>query len=273
MATSSNDNNSSTTSTSVKLSYTVEVDSVSSMQAVSEFMVMASLKAPTYQSTKRAPLDLIAVVDRSGSMVGTKLELVKKTLEFVETQLSEADRLGIVDYGSDVTVSLPLTKMDSIGKKSADAAIRNLLTSGSTNLCGGLAEAVHILRSRTTKNEVASSLLFTDGHANVGPTTDKAIIDAISHPHGNVSHSSYEPMPVQQMPNVAYRNARQQNVQQMPNVQNRLNAPNMPNFQANQNVQQMPNVQIPNIPQMPQMQQQIQQMPPIQHQLPPMSTF
>ncbi len=47
---------------------------------------VTSLKAPFYEPTSRAPVDIVAVIDKSGSMRGQKLDLVKKTLEFVIEQ-------------------------------------------------------------------------------------------------------------------------------------------------------------------------------------------
>lgn len=47
---------------------------------------IASLKAPFYEPTARAPVDIVAVIDKSGSMRGGKLDLVKKTLLFVVDQ-------------------------------------------------------------------------------------------------------------------------------------------------------------------------------------------
>jgi len=52
---------------------------------------LVSLQAPCQEEdknddNKRAPIDLVAVIDKSGSMSGKKLALVKKTLEFVLTQ-------------------------------------------------------------------------------------------------------------------------------------------------------------------------------------------
>eukprot|EP01115_Flamella_aegyptia_P003481 TRINITY_DN1606_c0_g1_i2.p1 TRINITY_DN1606_c0_g1~~TRINITY_DN1606_c0_g1_i2.p1 ORF type:complete len:86 (-),score=17.34 TRINITY_DN1606_c0_g1_i2:118-375(-) len=79
-----NNNNQS----SVKLSTTVEIPSVLYTSSVDGFNFMASLKAPNYQPDKRSPLDLICVVDRSGSMSGSKIELTKQTLEFVVSQLT-----------------------------------------------------------------------------------------------------------------------------------------------------------------------------------------
>ena len=47
---------------------------------------IASLRAPLYEPTSRSPVDIAAVIDKSGSMRGTKLDLVKKTLLFVIDQ-------------------------------------------------------------------------------------------------------------------------------------------------------------------------------------------
>ena len=46
----------------------------------------ASLKAPFYEPAARAPVDIVAVIDKSGSMGGAKLDLVKKTLLFIVDQ-------------------------------------------------------------------------------------------------------------------------------------------------------------------------------------------
>ena len=55
-----------------------------------DIWTLVSLKAPKEveedDEDKRAPIDLVAVIDKSGSMEGEKLKLVKKTLEFVLTQ-------------------------------------------------------------------------------------------------------------------------------------------------------------------------------------------
>ena len=47
---------------------------------------MVSLKAPAYEPTERSAIDLVAVVDKSGSMSGEKMKLVKETMHFVVDQ-------------------------------------------------------------------------------------------------------------------------------------------------------------------------------------------
>ena len=77
---------------------------------------MASLKAPSFQVDKRAPLRIFAVIDVSSSMVGQKLDLVKETLRFAVSQLSSRDQLGIISYSNLVSVNCPLCDMDATGK-------------------------------------------------------------------------------------------------------------------------------------------------------------
>ena len=55
-----------------------------------------SLKAPFYEPAVRAPVDVVAVIDKSGSMRGGKLELVKKTLLFVIDQRKSQDIMYIL---------------------------------------------------------------------------------------------------------------------------------------------------------------------------------
>lgn len=47
---------------------------------------VTSFKAPFYEPTARASVDIVAVIDKSGSMRGQKLSLVKDTLHFVIDQ-------------------------------------------------------------------------------------------------------------------------------------------------------------------------------------------
>ena len=42
-----------------------------------------SVKVPEFYPEKRIRVDIVAVIDRSGSMRGEKLEFVKKTLDFI----------------------------------------------------------------------------------------------------------------------------------------------------------------------------------------------
>jgi Mg-chelatase subunit ChlD len=49
----------------------------------------------------RAPLDLVTVLDLSGSMSGHKLELLKQAMRFVIDNLGPDDRLSVVSFSSE----------------------------------------------------------------------------------------------------------------------------------------------------------------------------
>ena len=61
-----------------------------------------SLQAPQVNEDKRAPISVSLVLDRSGSMSGRKLDLVKQTSSFLLSQLNQDDRVGVVVYDDDV---------------------------------------------------------------------------------------------------------------------------------------------------------------------------
>ena len=61
-----------------------------------------SLQAPQVNEEKRAPISVSLVLDRSSSMCGSKLDLVKQTSSFLLSQLNQNDRLGVVVYDGNV---------------------------------------------------------------------------------------------------------------------------------------------------------------------------
>jgi Mg-chelatase subunit ChlD len=162
----------------LELSTTVEFQKIQ-YQKQNDLYVMASLKAPQHESEERqsrAPIDIVCVIDKSGSMVGSKMDLVRKTLSFMVEQLKDEDQLSLITFDSLVYTDITLTKMSNEGKKQAQLIISQLKTGTTTNLSGGLFEGLEILKKRTEPRDVASILLFTDGLANNGLTkTDKIV--------------------------------------------------------------------------------------------------
>eukprot|EP01126_Amoeba_proteus_P037233 TRINITY_DN3832_c0_g1_i5.p1 TRINITY_DN3832_c0_g1~~TRINITY_DN3832_c0_g1_i5.p1 ORF type:complete len:148 (+),score=43.43 TRINITY_DN3832_c0_g1_i5:61-504(+) len=99
----------------VTLSVTPESSSVSA-DVEREMLLMVSVKAPLYQLEQRSSVDVVSVIDRSGSMDGERLRLVKEAMFFVVHNLTHHDRLGIVSYEGSVTVEMPFVAMDERGK-------------------------------------------------------------------------------------------------------------------------------------------------------------
>lgn len=147
--------------------------------------VDVNLSAPIFEEddNKRALVDIVAVIDRSGSMSGEKLKLVKTTLEFVVSQLTAKDRLCLVVYDDKVDLVFPLTFVSSENKTDIMGKIQSVQTKGSTNLCGGLLKGMQIVMERAgAKADVASVLLLTDGMANAGICDKEGILKAMKTP-------------------------------------------------------------------------------------------
>jgi Ca-activated chloride channel homolog len=116
---------------------------------------------------KRKPLNLVLVIDHSGSMADeNKLEQVKQASVSILNQMSPQDRLAIVIYDDTVQTILPSTAIENT------ARIRELLyglnPGGSTNLCGGLEQGFDEVRKNFRADAVNRIILLSDGLANVG---------------------------------------------------------------------------------------------------------
>jgi len=70
----------------INLSASVQYAAYDHSKATADCIAMATMRAPLYEPQFRSAVDIVAVIDRSGSMSGIKLDLVRKTLLFVIDQ-------------------------------------------------------------------------------------------------------------------------------------------------------------------------------------------
>ena len=112
-----------------------------------------------------ASLDLIVVIDRSGSMVGDKLKEVKKSLKYLVDILKPQDRISLVvfDDGSQIILR---PKIIEKSKQLILDAIDNIQVKDKTNIAKGISDAYKIMLNRKTRNQVTGVLLLSDGKDN-----------------------------------------------------------------------------------------------------------
>ena len=90
-------------------------------------------------------MDLVAVLDASGSMMGAKMAALQATMHVLIDALDGGDRLGIVAYNSWVQVLLPLRRMTQKVKARAHRLVRSIRTTGCTNMSAGLQAAMRMI--------------------------------------------------------------------------------------------------------------------------------
>ena len=108
--------------------------------------------------------DLIFVVDVSGSMSGSAIQLVKETLNYIVDITKENDNIALITFHSSATVTQGLTKMTADGKNTMRTKINNLRASGGTNIYSGLELGLQqITKDYASGDRVCSIILLSDG--------------------------------------------------------------------------------------------------------------
>ncbi|XP_051120077.1 E3 ubiquitin-protein ligase WAV3-like [Andrographis paniculata] len=140
-----------------------ERPAVAASESVADFTVLVGVKAAAF-SGGRAPIDLVTVLDVSGSMSGSKLALVKRAVGFVIDRLGPSDRLSVVSFSSRATRMLRLRRMSESGREEAKRAVNSLIADGGTNIVDGLKKGVQVLEERREMNPVSSIIFLSDGN-------------------------------------------------------------------------------------------------------------
>ena len=116
------------------------------------------------------PLSLVAVLDKSGSMTGDKIARAKQGLITAVSKMRDTDRFGVVIFGDDAAVLLPVTDVGGNRERIVDT-IAAVEAEGSTDMESGLR-----LGYRTAFGEQDATsrktrvMLLTDEQPNVGNT-------------------------------------------------------------------------------------------------------
>ncbi|KAL6652416.1 hypothetical protein ACP70R_011341 [Stipagrostis hirtigluma subsp. patula] len=132
--------------------------------ACSDHMTGTLFNGSSVRSTRgRAPVDLVTVLDVSGSMSGTKLALLKQAMGFVVQHLGPSDRLSVITFSSTARRLFHLRRMSHHGKQQVLQAISSLSAGGGTNIADALKKAMKVIEDRSYKNSVCSIILLSDG--------------------------------------------------------------------------------------------------------------
>ncbi|WP_437679130.1 VWA domain-containing protein [Sorangium sp. So ce131] len=136
-----------------------------------------------------APLDTnhVVIIDRSGSMAGTGIDLAKRAAKIywntlVSTNVppshSFEEMLGIASYSDYASITYPLTATPASG---LDAAVDALVADGSTSIGAGLGQALDMLVAENpNKGPRECVILLSDGQHNTPPAPSDFYADYFS---------------------------------------------------------------------------------------------
>lgn len=120
------------------------------------------------------------IIDRSGSMSGTKIQQAKDAAQFIVENLNPGDKFNIIDFASSVSSFRPgHTLFTPDARDSAISYISGLYASGGTNISGAFDVAIPQF---SASNDSAANIIifFTDGQPTAGITSTQGILDAIA---------------------------------------------------------------------------------------------
>jgi Ca-activated chloride channel family protein len=125
------------------------------------------------RKTHRPPLNLAVVLDKSGSMTGAKLEKTKQAAIQLVDRLSPNDIFSLVIFSDEASVLVPAQKVTD--KEALKEKIEGIEAGGSTALYAGVKMGADQLQDFYSGKRINRVILLSDGLANVGPSSPRAL--------------------------------------------------------------------------------------------------
>jgi Mg-chelatase subunit ChlD len=125
--------------------------------------MLLNIDVAEMKSSTKAHIDLICVLDKSGSMQGQKIKLLIDSFSSIMEYLGDNDRMSIVPFNGSAKRLTPLLRMTAEGKTKTLNALKTVVASGGTDIADGVSHALEIIRQRKVANNVTSILILSDG--------------------------------------------------------------------------------------------------------------
>jgi Mg-chelatase subunit ChlD len=159
------------------------------------------------QGKKTAPLDIVTVIDISGSMsspayvmqngmntdVGfTILDITKHSLKMILNSLTPIDRISIITFSSDAKVLCNLTNVIPSNNNYLVNLINNLKVEGATNIWAGINEGLKQFETsnNTLNNRISAIMFLTDGIPSSHLLPPKGIINTLERKIANYNEKN-----------------------------------------------------------------------------------
>jgi Ca-activated chloride channel family protein len=133
--------------------------------------VRVRIQAPEIsREDPRPSADIAFVLDRSGSMAGSKFQLARKAIEQAVHRLGPNDAFSLVVYDDQIDVVQPATAATAAARRVALQRLAQITPRGTTNLSDGWLTGCGQIAETLAEDRIGRCLLLTDGLANRGIT-------------------------------------------------------------------------------------------------------
>ncbi len=139
-----------------------------------------ALNTPIDPTTvQRPPLDVVVVVDTSGSMIeDDRIGYARQGLHLLVDQLQEGDRMALVSFASEVWARWSLE--DGLDRPALHAIIDELRADGATNIHDALDAGMAIASANLDPARQHRIILLSDGQPTAGVTDTPTIVQMAS---------------------------------------------------------------------------------------------
>ncbi len=126
------------------------------------YVLLEVMPTAELEPAKQTSLNLCLVIDRSTSMRGERMDMVKANVSLLLQRLAPKDFMSVVAFSDFAEVLIPSTRLMNIDRLMDKVAL--LETEGGTEIFQGLEAGIDQLRLRGGKQSVRHMILLTDGH-------------------------------------------------------------------------------------------------------------
>jgi len=141
----------------------------------SRFVLQIGVTSPSRTNAERGPLNLVFSVDRSGSMDGQPISLVKTSIRSMASQLRSGDTVSMVGWSDQRAILLEGLAVTGPSDPTLLDAVESINAGGATDLEAGLEMAYGLAEDGFRQGSTNRVVLLSDGGANLGETSAELI--------------------------------------------------------------------------------------------------
>ena len=124
----------------------------------------------------RRAFHLALLLDSSGSMHGTRMTALKRTLHLLIDSMADQDMLTLIQYDSTANAIATAMVLNEDNRAMLHYGVDNINATGGTNIEASLLMLNSIVASLPTTASVDAVFIMTDGHINKGLSTVSALM-------------------------------------------------------------------------------------------------